>query len=280
MIETTHGAYWAALGISAGTSLAFAVSTAFALKRAAAVGTLLALLALVALTLSLGVRWVATGHGPYLGRYEAVGSYAWALLALFTVLQWRFSWARAAGLVVGPAAFLLLGAGVLSPMAPQFESPAMRSAWLWIHVTMAKIALASLVLSAALAAVYLLQRRATLQSGLVGAGPGTARVAQLPQTEEISVRLASLGFLLLAVVIGAGALWANTAWGSYWSWDPIETWALATWVLYGIALHLHRLWRVSGVRWALISIGTLLTSAFLFLVMWGLTLSPHWVYLA
>ena len=237
------------------------------------------LIGLGVLTLGLVLRWSATGHGPYLGKYEAFGSYAWALVVFYSLLQWRVPRVKPVGVVVAPAVFLLLGAGVLSTSTPQFESPAMHSAWLWIHVGMAKIALASLVLGAGTSVLYLRRERASRGQLLVVGESRAALEAGLPELEDLSVKLTSLGFLLLGVVIGAGALWANTAWGSYWSWDPIETWALATWVLYGGALHFYHLWHVWGTRWSRLSIGTLVVSLCLLLLTRVLTLSPHWVYM-
>ncbi len=279
MIEVAHGAYWAALGANGIATVLYAIGAIFQRRQVYQAGTGVVVLGLALLTASMVLRWGATGHGPYLGRYEALGSYAWVLMVSYLLLQWKAPLLRLAGVCVIPVVFLLLGAGVLSPAAPQFESPAMKSAWLWIHVGMAKIALASLGLAAGASVVYL-RRAKALRKAQVGApASGASWDIGLGRLEELSVRLVSLGFLLLAVVIGAGALWANTAWGSYWSWDPIEVWALTTWVFYGLALHFHRLWHFAGVRWAWVNLGTLAASGLLFIVTRLLALSPHWIYL-
>lgn len=281
MIDVAHILYWSALGTYATVTLIYASTLAFKRHWLPQSGTLFALAGWGLLTLSLALRWIDSGHGPYLGRYEAFGSYAWTLSGVYLAVVWRAPHLRGTCLLIAPTTFLLLGAGILSPSAPQFESPAMRSAWLWIHVGMAKIALASLIMGAGSAIVYLRTYRAALTPST--GGDGTAALSapnwRALRLEEISVGFTSLGFLMLAVVIGAGALWANTAWGNYWSWDPIETWALGTWILYGILLHLSRLWNVSGARWAWLNIGVLSMSVMLFLVMRLLTLSPHWIYL-
>ncbi|MBI4200880.1 MAG: cytochrome c biogenesis protein CcsA [Chloroflexi bacterium] len=279
MIEVAHGAYWAALGANGMAALLYAIGAIFQRRRVGDFGALVVILGITLLTASLALRWGATGHGPYIGRYEALGSYAWVLMASYLLLQWKVALLRLAGAGVIAVGFLLLGAGVLSPAAPQFESPALRSAWLWTHVGLAKIALASLVLAAGASVAYLRRVKASVKAQEGSPTSDTSWEGGLGRLEELSVRLTSLGFLLLAVVIGAGALWANTAWGSYWSWDPIEVWALATWVLYGLALHLHRLWHFAGVRWAYLSVGTLAASGFLFVVTRLLALSPHWIYL-
>lgn len=281
MLQAAHALYWAALVASACATPAYAAAVVTGRTWPSRLGLAALLAGLAALTAALALRWAAAGHGPYLGRYEACASYAWVLLGAFAVLQRRVASLRTGGVLVAPAAFLLLGVGALAPSAPQFASPAMRSAWLWLHVGMAKLALATLVLAASACLVYLRRERGATVAAGVPAG-GAREEERAPgargDVQDLSVRLTSVGFLMLAVVIGSGALWANSVWGSYWSWDPVETWALATWVVYGVALHFNRLWGVAGRRWAWMNLGSLGLSVLLFLVMRLLTLSPHWIY--
>ncbi len=279
MLAAAHAAYWAALASCGSATVVFAIGTVFRKSLVMKLGGVVTAAAFVMLTVALALRWSATGHGPYLGRHEALASYSWALIGFYLLLQWRIFRARAAGLIVAPTSFFMLGVAALSPAAAQFESPAMRSTWLWVHVGMAKVAVASLLLAAGISALSLRRSLARPRRLTGPSGPG-AQESGLEQVEELSVRLVSLGFLVLAVVIGAGALWANTAWGSYWSWDPIETWSLATWVLYGMALHLYHQWHVTGVRWAWLNVSVLAVAAMLLLALWVLSLSPHWIYLS
>ncbi|MBI4312867.1 MAG: cytochrome c biogenesis protein CcsA [Chloroflexi bacterium] len=276
MIGFAHTLYWAALVATGGASLLFAGGASFGRQRLAVWGVAATALALALLTVALLARWTTTGHGPYLGLYEALASYAWVLLALFLAVQWRLPQLRPAGVLAAPGALLLLGSGVLSASAPQFQSPAMRSMWLWVHVGMAKVALASLVVGAGASLVYLRRAKTAVVAAL---GPSTedAGAGQFA-LEDLSVRLVSLGFLVLAVVIATGAVWANTAWGAYWSWDPVETWALATWVIYGGLLHLHRMGGWHAAKWARANLGALALSAFLFVALRLLASSPHWIY--
>ncbi len=278
MLSVAHALLWVAVLFQAAAFLSLATAATFGRRWAHRGGAILLAGGLLALTASLVLRWAATGHGPYLGRYEAMASYAWVLLTLSILVQWRFPQTRRASVVVAPVALLLLGASVLSPAAPLYAAPAMRSLWLWVHVGMAKVALASLVVAGGTSWVYLRRARAVT----VPAGAGTGAMIGgdgEEELEDLSVRLVSLGFLVLAVVLGSGALWANTAWGAYWNWDPIETWALATWIAYGIVLHMARFGRASGRRWARLNLSALGFSAALFLALRLLALSPHWVYL-
>ncbi len=276
MIGFAHALYWAALAATAGAAVLFAIAASFGRQQFQAYGVAATALALALLTAGLGLRWSVAGHGPYLGLYEALASYAWVLLALYLAAQWRLPQLRMAGVLAAPGALLLLGSGVLSASAPQYQSPAMRSMWLWLHVGMAKVALASLVVGAGASLVYLRRARTAVVAalGLVVVAASAEQFA----LEDLSVRLVSLGFLVLAVVIATGAVWANTAWGAYWSWDPIETWALATWVIYGGVLHLHRTMGIAQAKWAWLNLSALCLSAFLFLVLRLLALSPHWIY--
>lgn len=285
-INIAHVFYWASVGSLGMATVVYAAAIAFSWVKLTRFAWLILLMGLATLTVSITLRWIAVGHGPYLGRYEALGSYAWVLLAVFILLQLQFKGIWRVGAIVAGGTFLFLGAGVLSTSAPQFESPALRSAWLWIHVGMAKLAVAAFVSSAAVSLAHIrISRRVRLatDTNIEAAGDYTyddnGEDVSDHRLERLAVRLVSLGFLVLAVVIGAGALWANTAWGAYWSWDPIETWALSTWLMYGLLLHAHRMWRLSGARWAVLNATALGSSTALFLIMRYITLSPHWIYL-
>lgn len=278
MFEIGRLFYWAAVLAFGGATIAFGLALVFEKKAVWRVGVLIAFLAFAALTVALALRWAETGHGPYLGRYEAMGSYGWTAATLYLILQTRMERLRPAGILVAPIVFFLLGLGITSPGGPQFESPAMRSTWLWFHVGTVKVALASLVLASSLSLAYLLRHRPARRP--LDVGTPSAVSMDLEWLEELSTTLTSVGFFALAVALAAGAMWAKTAWGAYWNWDPIETWALSTWLLYGLLLHGQRMWGVSGNRWAWMSLGALGLAAGAFVFVRLVSLSPHWIYVS
>ncbi|MBI4494667.1 MAG: cytochrome c biogenesis protein CcsA [Chloroflexi bacterium] len=204
---------------------------------------------------ALGLRWLGTGHAPYLGRYEAFSSHALVVVLLYLVLQWRVHALRPGSVVVAPVAFLLLGLALLSPAAPTYPSPALRSPWLTIHVSVAKLALAAAVASGTASLLSLVRSRpSTVDSRQSSVPTLDFRLStvdcRLWTLELLSHRLLAYTFFLMSVVLLSGSLWASAAWGAFWSWDPVETWSLAFWAGCAFVLHLHLGAGWSGPRWA------------------------------
>lgn len=244
MSELESGAHWLAVAGYAAAALAAGGGVALGRERVVSAGVWLLGLGALANLLALGARWLAVGHGPYLGRYEAFSSHALAVAALFLLLQSRVPALRAGTFLVAPAAFLLLGVAVLSPTSPTFPSPALRSPWLAIHVSIAKLALATTLATGAVAALRLARGR--LLPRRRPRAPGRDE----PSLDLLAYRLLSYTFFLMSMVILSGSLWASAAWGSFWSWDPVETWSLAFWAACAFVLHLRRAGTSSGPSWA------------------------------
>lgn len=277
MIEFADTLYWFAVPLL-GFALLLEIAGRVMERGFDSFSTPLVSVALALLTVSIGLRWIEVGHGPYLATYEAASSYAWVLLAAFLLLRTRYAEVRNAGPLAIAPALLLLGLGVTSDQGQQFASPAMNTMWLWIHVGLAKVSLVLLVLGGGIAvraAGGLPLRQLTLATA-----HGDTGGPQEPEDSlySLSTRLISSGYFLLAIVIGSGALWARTAWGAYWTWDPIESWALATWLMYGTTIHAQRMWDVSARTWARLNVVALVLSTLLFIGLRFLSLSPHWIY--
>ena len=137
------------------------------------------------------------------------------------------------GVVVAPVVFLLIGYAAMQSREVKELMPALKSGWLAIHVSTAIIAYGSFGVSFAVSLLYLLRGKRK---------DNEFWQKNIPEEERldlISYRAVSLGFLFLTFVIITGAIWAEQAWGCYWSWDPKETWALITWIIYAIYLHLR-----------------------------------------
>lgn len=195
-----------------------------------AAGTAWALgLAWLALTAGLALLWRDLGRPPLSNQYESL------LVLLWCVCPFAFYYSRRTGKrEILPAAALtaclLFGAAALLDRSARPLMPALRSNWLIIHVLSSMAAYAAFALAAAAAAWGLFKK----SSGVL---------------EDFLLRLAKAGFALLTLGIVTGSVWADTAWGAWWSWDPKETWSLITWLAYAAALHLRRSgWR--GPRFA------------------------------
>lgn len=237
------GLHWISVAFYAISAVFFVYGFSFKQEKALKYGVILAAAGLVPHTLALALRWYSTGHGPYLRRYEVYSSDVWIGLVLFILVQWRKPKLRPLGVVVLPASFLLIGMAVMASPEIRPLPETFQTFWLFVHIFFAKSAYGSCLIGAALAVLYLL-------TGRPGFIPGklTSRLPESPVIDELSYKFIGFGFIMIGVMIAAGAIWANDAWGSYWSWDPVETWSLISWIVYGVYLHLRRMHGWNGYK--------------------------------
>ncbi len=206
-------------------------------------GTLVAWLAFAFLTASLFFRTVATGHGPFANMYEFSVAFAWGVVAMYLYFERRYH-QRILGLVALPVAIALLLYATTIPSTAEPLVPALQNnLLLTVHVAVAIVAYGTFSVAFAAAVLFLIQ-------------PARGRRG-LPRPElldEISYKAVVIGFPFLTLTIVLGAVWADVAWGSYWSWDPKETASLVTWLIYGAYLHARvvRGWRGSRAAWLLV----------------------------
>ncbi len=249
---------WLAVALYAAGTVLLVARAVFELdarwqSRALVVGAL----GLLPHTGAIVLRWIEVQHGPYISFYEVASSDSWVAVALFALVAWRFPRMRPAGMVVLPVSFLLIGAAVLSPREGRELLPVLRSYWLVLHVVFAKLAYGPYLLGLGAAVLYLFARRR-------GEGVEKGRLNDPAMLDELSYRFIAFGFLMHIVMVIAGAIWAKQAWGSYWSWDPIETWSLVSWLAFGIVLHLRVVhnWREVRAAWGTIAGVALVAFAF------------------
>jgi cytochrome c-type biogenesis protein CcsB len=191
--------------------------------------------------------WRIVGHGPYMAPSEVLSSDAWVALAVFFAFRRVFPRIQPASLVVFPLAMLMLALGVFYNPGVRSLPPTFASVWLVFHVAFYKIATGTLFVALAFS-VFLLRKGSSSSAGWL---------ARLPDVETLDLyayRFAGFGFVFWGVAMLAGSVWAYDAWGRYWGWDPVETWALVTWLLFAIYLHLRRFYRWRGRRaaWLLV----------------------------
>lgn len=233
----------------------------------------LAALGLAVHSVALAVRWSQTGHGPYVNTYEVLSSDAWLVVLLFSILQLRFKWIATLGAIVMPLAFLLLGAAFTGSDEVRRLTPIFRSSWLVVHILFAKLTVASIALASALALAFLVKE---------GRDDGPGWLARLPVSavlDDYSYRFVAFGFIALTCMIIAGAIWANASWGSYWSWDPTETWSLVVWLVYGLYLHGRVTFRWKGKISAYFVVGAFAFSLVAFFVFPYLVKGQHTQYM-
>ena len=185
-------------------------------------------------------RGLAVHRAPWGNMYEFVTALTCvaALFFLFVMIRYR-AWTL--GVFVLGAVVITLGlTETLIYTAAGQLVPALQSYWLSIHVTAMTLSTGIFFVAAVLGGVYLAVDRYTRKVAAGRARPGNALVRRLPtieQLDRLTYRTIVFGFPVWTFGVIAGAIWADQAWGRYWGWDPVETWAFITWVLYAAFLH-------------------------------------------
>ena len=178
-------------------------------------------------------EFVRVGHTPVTNMHESLAFSAWCLvvLYLFFDLRYRLSVMGAFSSVL--AVITMLGSGI-APKAVEPLNPALNSWWFPLHVTFAFLGNAAFALAFGAGVMYLLQDKMLKSKRF---STLYYRLPSLDTLDNINYRALSLGFPLMTLGIITGAAWAESVWGTYWSWDPKETWALMTWFVYAALLH-------------------------------------------
>ena len=235
--------------------LGYLVFTTSQNKRLGAVTTYVLWVGLLIHSGGLVVRWLEThqtgyGYVPLSNMYESLIFFSWTIVLVYLILEWKYK-QKIIGVFITPFAFLAIA---LTSIIPGVEAkitplvPALQSNWLTIHVTTCFFGYAAFAVSFGISILYLVHEKRGTEEGGVKWLPSTAIL------DEINYKSIIIGFPMLTLGIITGAAWANYAWGSYWSWDPKETWSLITWFIYAAFLHarITRDWR--GRKAAILSI--------------------------
>ncbi len=188
--------------------------------------------AFVVHTIGLIARSIGAGRLPLTNQYEFATSFAWGICACYLIFLWKYKF-RALGVFVMPVIFVIIAYAAMQSKEVRDLMPALRSNWLFLHVSSAIISYGAFGVSFAVSLMFLIRQR------MVKSPFWQEHIPEESRLDLISYRAVSLGFLFLTFVMVSGAIWAERAWGSYWSWDPKETWSLITWFIYAIYLHLR-----------------------------------------
>jgi cytochrome c-type biogenesis protein CcsB len=221
------------------------------------IGTYLSLLGFAAQTIAIILRWVESykmgiGHAPFSNLYESLVFFTWTLMLLYLILEWRTK-NKTIGTFVTPLAFLAMAYASFSPNISthiQPLIPALKSNWLISHVITCFFGYAAFAMSFGISIMYLLKRLDTSDKGsfFLKLIPSEAVL------DDLNYQMVVIGFLMLTLGIITGSIWAHSAWGSYWSWDPKETWSLITWLVYASVIHTRLVKGWTGKKIAILSI--------------------------
>jgi len=210
-------------------------------------------------TVALLWRWkmsydLGIGHMPLSNLYESMIFFAWTIMLLHLIIEWRaVNWSI--GVFVVPLAFLAMAYASIAPgVSDRIQPliPALQSNWLTSHVVTCFMGYASFTVAFGCGLIYFLKMPGAENpenpSGLL------KRLPALPMLDVLIYRSVALGFVFLTIGIMTGSIWAHYAWGSYWSWDPKETWSLVTWLIYAIMLHARYVRGWQGKRMAFMAV--------------------------
>ena len=185
-------------------------------------------------------RGLAVHRAPWGNMYEFITALTCVAAIFFGYIVVRYR-AWALGVFVMGAVVLTLGLAetlIYTPAGPLV--PALQSYWLSIHVTAMTLATGIFFVAAVLGIMYLVAERYRARVAAGKAQPGNGLIARIPsaaQLDKLTYRTVVFGFPVWTFGVIAGAIWADQAWGRYWGWDPVETWAFITWVIYAAYLH-------------------------------------------
>nr|YP_009410022.1 cytochrome c heme attachment protein [Alloeochaete namuliensis]ASJ65188.1 cytochrome c heme attachment protein [Alloeochaete namuliensis] len=231
-------------------------------------------------------RWVSSGHFPLSNLYESLVFLSWALYILHIIPKIQNS-KNDLSTITTPSTILTQGFATSGLLTEMHQStilvPALQSQWLMMHVSMMLLSYATLLCGSLLSATLLIIRfrknfdffskkkknvlsktfffseieyfyakRSALNS--FPAFPNYYKYQLTERLDSWSYRVISIGFTLLTIGILCGAVWANEAWGSYWNWDPKETWAFITWTIFAIYLHSRTNQNWKGTNSALVAL--------------------------
>jgi len=206
-------------------------------------------------TVALLLRWYESyemghGHAPLSNLYESLVFGAWAVMVVYLPLEWRTKH-RSLGVFPAFISFLCMAYASFSPdVASHIQPllPALKSNWLIAHVITCFLGYAAFAVAFGISVFYLLKRA---HAGNPHPKGVFALMPDLRELDELNYQMILFGFLWLSVGIITGSVWANSAWGNYWSWDPKETWSLITWLVYAALLHARAMkgWRGKRVAW-------------------------------
>ncbi len=211
---------------------------------------ILVVLAFILHTLSIVTRLSAASHLPVTNLYEATSFFAWCIVLLFLFIEYRYR-IGILGSFILPLVFMLMLSSSALPKEIKPLSPLLQSSWLGVHTLLAFLGDAAFAMAFGIGIMYLIQEHYLKTKRLSGL---FERLPSLQILDEINYRLITLGFPLLTLAIITGAIWAQSAWGSYWRWDPKEVWSLITWFIYAIVLHVRIAAGWRGKKAAILSI--------------------------
>ena len=215
-------------------------------KRIADASLWAASLGLVLHVIYFALRWAESGRIPVTSFFEAINALGMGIILVFLVMELRYRVPALGTFLLPLVLVLMLPAAFLSGGITGLN-PILKSTWLGVHTSLAVLGDAAFAFAFIVSVMYLIQERQLKHRHL---GAIFHRLPPLDVMDMIGYRALSIGWPLFTLGMVTGSIWAESAWGSYWSWDPKETWSLIVWALYLVLLHLRTIgWRGRKMAW-------------------------------
>jgi cytochrome c-type biogenesis protein CcsB len=248
--------FWSSL---VGYSMATAIAMWALVFRKRPERTLLALMTVAVLlhTAALAARWVRIDHMPVGNMFEMLSANVWGLMVAVVIGYAVLPRVRAFAAIVLPVVIMVMAWALLEPVEESSLPPTYDTVWLFVHIAFLKIFLGAAFVALGIAGIVLLR----------WADVGASRLASLPSDralDDTAWRCMAMALIFHTLGLLAGAIWAQDAWGAYWSWDPLEVWSLVTWLAIGLTLHVRASYRTAPVVNATLIVGTFVIAFFTF----------------
>jgi len=208
-------------------------------------------------------------HLPLTNTQESLSFFSLVIIASFIFFERRYK-VTTLGSFITPIALLMFGISAALHGAVKPLPPVLQSNWFWIHALLAFFSYAAFTIAAGVAVMYLIQNHFLKKKHFSGL---FQKLPALDTMDDISYRSLAIGFPLLTIAIITGSIWSEKAIGSYWNWDPKQTWSLITWMLYAAQLHGRLVIGWRGKRAAILSITAFVVLLITFL---GMKHSINW----
>jgi cytochrome c-type biogenesis protein CcsB len=224
----------------------------FRAPRLGLAATIATVIALAVNTAGIGLRWIEShqmgiGYAPLSNMYESLVFFAWSIAVVYLWLEYTYK-NRFLGAFAMPFAALAMGLAEMKNPEIRPLLPALQSNWLIAHVVTCFIGYAAFAVACGFGVLYLLKNSIRANKAM---GSFLEQLPSMKIVDDLIHKILVFGFLWLSAGIITGAIWANSAWGTYWSWDPKETWSIITWFIYAAALHFRftKGWGGQKIAW-------------------------------
>ncbi|MBN4063238.1 cytochrome c biogenesis protein CcsA [Cardiobacterium sp. AH-315-I02] len=216
---------------------------------------------------SITLRWIQTGHGPFMTLYDVLLSNLFTLGFIFLLTYKLVVRSRPAALFVLPLLALMAVWAATTSMTPVALPETYNTVLLWIHVGVGKVFLGLCLTAFGLAAVLLMRHSISIN--------GFKHMPASMELDDLAWRFMAVAFVFHSLMLIAGAVWAQDAWGRFWAWDSLETWAFITWLVMGLSLHARVTWSLPAWTGWLLIITVFMLAMLTFLGVPFSSIGPH-----